>query len=110
MESFELRGRDMMSLELRATVAQLCLELKQAPLETVESVEDAIQRLENYVAVSERALNDRQKLRREGLTQILRLRELETRIQETKGSIARDSNLRSRQDSAFKLLKVTGRP
>jgi len=55
---FELRDRDMMSLELRAGVGQLCVELKQTPLETVESVENALQRLENYVATSERALGD----------------------------------------------------
>src|ERR1039458_1255084 len=101
----ELRGRDRMSLELRAAVGELCLALGQMPLATAESVGDAIQRLDQYVASRERALGDRQRLRREALTQysLLRAREAETR--ELTQMIARDTDFQSKQDAALQVVE-----
>jgi exonuclease SbcC len=101
----ELRGSDRMSLELRAAVGELCLGLEQAPLATAESIGDAIQRLEDYVASRERALGDRQRLRREALTQHRLLREHEAEIRQLTKMIARDTDVQSLQDASLQVVE-----
>jgi len=94
-----------MSLELRAAVGELCLGLGQAPLATAESVGEVIQRLENHVTNSERALGDRQRLRREALTQHRQLREHEGEIRQLTQTISNDTQSRSLQDAALQAVE-----
>lgn len=101
----ELRGRDRMSLELRAAVGELCMGLGQAPLATAESVGEVIQRLEDHVTNSERALGDSQRLRREALTQHRQLREHEGEIRQLTQTISNDTQSRSLQDAALQAVE-----
>jgi exonuclease SbcC len=101
----ELRGRDRMSLELRAAVGELCLGLGQAPLATAESVGEAIQRLEDHMTSRERVLGDRQQLRREALTQHRQLREHEGEIRLLTQAISNDTQSRSQQDAALQTVE-----
>ena len=101
----ELRGRDRMSLELRAAVGELCLGLGQAPIATAESVGDVIQRLEDYVTSRERALGDRQRLGREALTQHRLLREHEGETRQLTQTISSDTQTQTVQNAALRVVE-----
>jgi exonuclease SbcC len=99
----EIRDRDRTSLEMRAAVGALCIELKQVSVETAESVSDAILRLENCVAEKVRGLSVRQRIRREALTEHRQLRELIVKNREIVDAIASYTGLRQQLDRAFQV-------
>jgi exonuclease SbcC len=99
----ELRDRDRMSFELRTAIGELCLELKQTPLETTESIADAIQRLDAFVAERARVLSLRQSMRRDASAENERLREIATKAQEITETFARDTKLHTQLEVAFQI-------
>lgn len=97
----EIRNRDRLATELRASLGELCRVLEQPPLGTSETISAAIQRLDVYVAAQEAAANDRQKRRRAAVGQLQLLREQEAEIEKLQKLLSSDEALKSQWDDAF---------
>jgi len=96
----EIRNRDRLVIELRASLGELCLALEQPTLGTSE-ISAVIQRLDIYVAAQEAAANERQKRRRNALAQFQLLREQEAEIEKLQQTLLSDEALKKRWDDAF---------
>jgi exonuclease SbcC len=97
----ELRNRDALSADLRTAVNELCATLGQPPLDTAESITDAIKRLEAYVTAQDAALSARQRARREALSQYNLLSERRREIGDLEKSILTETREQTRLDTAF---------
>ncbi len=97
----ELRSRDRLSTELRASIAEICAILAQPPLEEGESIADALERLETHVIDQEVELLARQQVRLESLRRFQLLRQRRSEIADLEQTIAQDTRQQQRLDLAF---------
>jgi exonuclease SbcC len=101
----EIRNRQRLAVELRNSLAELCIVLDQPPLETSETVSAAIQRLDDYVGAQEATANDRLRRRREAFSQYQLLREQATEIKKLEESIESDVALKKKWEAAFAIAE-----
>jgi len=84
----EIRKRDRLASELRASLSEFCNVLKQPVPGTSETVLAVIERLDGHVAAQEAIANDRSKRRREASSQYIVLREQEAEVRKLESALA----------------------
>ena len=97
----ELRSRDLLASNVRTTVIDLCRKLSQPPLDPVESVTDALSRIEIYILTRETELSGCQRLRKEALAQYRLLVQRQTEISNLEQLIGKDTAMEKRLTTAF---------
>jgi exonuclease SbcC len=101
----EVRNRNRLATELRASLVELCRALEQQTIGTSETISAAIQRLDTYVAAQEAVANGRQKRRRDALNQYQLLREQEAEFEKLQKLLSSDEALKKRWDDSFAIAK-----
>ena len=101
----EIRNRQHLAVELRASLADLCRTLEQPALDTSETISAAIQRLDTFVAAQEAVANDRLRRRRDASGQYKLLREQEAEIERLQGNLSSDDALEKRWESALAIAE-----
>lgn len=101
----EIRNRDRLTTELRASVDELSRVLEQPALDITETISDAIHRLDAYVGAQEAAANDRQERRRDTFDQYQILCEQEAEIEKLQRSLSSDEALKKRMEPAFAIAE-----
>lgn len=101
----EIRNRHRLSLELRASLADLCGTLGQPALDTSETISAAIQRLDTVVAAQEAIANDRLRRRRDASGRYKLLLEQQAEIDRIQGNLSSDDVLKKQWESALALAE-----
>jgi exonuclease SbcC len=101
----EIRNRDRLASELRASLVELCRTLDQPTVGSSETISGAIERLDAYVAAQEVIANGRQHRRREALSQYRVLREQEAEIEKLQDAMASDEQSKKRWDDAYAIAE-----
>jgi DNA repair protein SbcC/Rad50 len=101
----EIRKRDRLASELRASLGEFCNVLKQPAPDTSETVSAVIERLEGYVAAQEAIANDRLKRRREASSQFSVLHEQETDAKRLEKVLESAAALKKQWQDAFAIAE-----
>ena len=97
----DIRNNDRLTIELRASLAELCRLLDQPEMGVSETISATIQRLAAHVSDQEAAANNRQTRRRVALAEYKRLQQLETEIEQLQQTQTSDEALKRRKQAAF---------
>jgi len=101
----EIRKRDRLASELRASLSEFCNVLKQPVPGTSETVLAVIERLDGHVAAQEAIANDRSKRRREASSQYIVLREQEAEVRKLESALESDAALKKQWQDAFAIAE-----
>lgn len=101
----EIRNRNQLTTELRASLTELCRVLGQPEMGASETIAATIQRLDAHVVAQEAGANDRLRHRRDALAEYQRLHQLETEISGLQESQISDEALKRRKNDAFEIAE-----